>query len=322
MMLGTIFSIFSRYRLDHELDHSEELLFFVLLGQINWARGEDNNLLNTNVEIGNRKMELISRMSTKQIHRARNGLSQKGIISFSCGTGKKNYARYRLGPYFDDFKEEVKTAKLDIGTKVNDIVNVQVYDKENDQLNVQLNDQLNVQLTARKRVRKMSNDKHRYIEHRDTELRTENLDLREENVESSDRTYVPADAETSAPRPESTPYEEIATQFMGICVDLPRIKEVKDWTSQRKNSVKSLWKKHNSLSWFIDLFMRVHDSDFLSGRVNSFKAGFDWIFKPANLQKILEGNYDNRDNSAQKFAGLKAFWEEAQAEEAMKDAAK
>ena len=51
----------------------------------------------------------------------------------------------------------------------------------------------------------------------------------------------------------------------------------------------------------------MNNSDFLSGRAKSFKAGFDWIFKPANLQKILEGNYDNRDNSAQKFAGLAQF---------------
>lgn len=317
MMLGTIFSIFSRYRLDHELDHSEELLFYVLLGQINWARGEDNNLLNTNVEIGNRKMELISRMSTKQIHRARNGLSQKGIISFSCGVGKKNYAKYRLGPYFDNYKDEGKTDKLDIGTKVNDIVNVQVYDKVNDQLNVQLNDQLNVQLMARKTTRKMSNDKHRYIEHR-----TKNLDSREENLEISDKTYVPAVTETRAPRPESTPYEEIATQFMDICVDLPRIKEPKNWTTQRKTAVRTLWDKNNSLQWFIGLFERVQQSDFLAGKTGSFRASFDWILKPANLQKILEGNYDNRDNSRYKYAGLQSFLADAEAEEAIKSGVK
>lgn len=318
MMLGTIFSIFSRYRLDHELDHSEELLFYVLLGQINWARGEDNNLLNTNVEIGNRKMELISRMSTKQIHRARNGLSQKGIIIFTCGTGKKNYARYRLGPYFDNCKEEVKTAKLDIGTKVNDIVNVQVYDKENDQLNVQLNVQLNDQLTARKRVRKMSNDKHRYIE-----LRTKNLDLREENLESRDNTHVTATAEVCVPEPETVPYDEITSLFNRICISLPSIKEPPSWSEQRKKTVRTVWSKNPNIDWFVTLFDRVQQSKFLTGSTGgTFRAFFDWIFKPANLQKILEGNYDNRDNSAQKFAGLKAFWEEAQAEEAMKDAAK
>lgn len=37
-------------------------------------------------------------------------------------------------------------------------------------------------------------------------------------------------------------------------------------------------------------------SDFLNGLVKGrdFKAGFDWIFKPSNFIKILEGNYDNK----------------------------
>jgi hypothetical protein len=38
----------------------------------------------------------------------------------------------------------------------------------------------------------------------------------------------------------------------------------------------------------------VQDSDFLTGRTGKFTASFDWIIKPANRQKILEGNYANK----------------------------
>ena len=33
MMIGTVFNQYSRYRLDHELAHSEEILFIALLAQ-------------------------------------------------------------------------------------------------------------------------------------------------------------------------------------------------------------------------------------------------------------------------------------------------
>jgi DNA-binding transcriptional ArsR family regulator len=41
---------------------------------------------------------------------------------------------------------------------------------------------------------------------------------------------------------------------------------------------------------------RVMASEFLSG---TLRPGFDWVLKPANTTKILEGNYDNRRGGAQ-----------------------
>jgi len=43
------------------------------------------------------------------------------------------------------------------------------------------------------------------------------------------------------------------------------------------------------------LCMRIEASDFLTGRTDKpFSCGIDWILKPANFAKILEGNYDNK----------------------------
>ena len=45
------------------------------------------------------------------------------------------------------------------------------------------------------------------------------------------------------------------------------------------------------------LFFKVEASDFLSGRVKDWKASFDWVIKPVNAVKILEGNYDNKQHA-------------------------
>lgn len=46
---------------------------------------------------------------------------------------------------------------------------------------------------------------------------------------------------------------------------------------------------------------RVAASDFLTGKVpptgkrkRAFRATIDWVLRPANATKIIEGNYDNR----------------------------
>jgi hypothetical protein len=53
---------------------------------------------------------------------------------------------------------------------------------------------------------------------------------------------------------------------------------------------------------------KVRDSPFLRGQVNgngheNFRCTFDWLLKPANFTKIMEGNYDeNRNHQEQRGA--------------------
>lgn len=42
-------------------------------------------------------------------------------------------------------------------------------------------------------------------------------------------------------------------------------------------------------------FVKAENSPFLRGEKSDFKADFDWIMKPDNLPKILEGKYDDRE---------------------------
>ena len=43
---------------------------------------------------------------------------------------------------------------------------------------------------------------------------------------------------------------------------------------------------------FVVFFKKIESSDFLTGRTGHFKAAFEWIIRPENIEKILSGKYD------------------------------
>ena len=52
---------------------------------------------------------------------------------------------------------------------------------------------------------------------------------------------------------------------------------------------------------YIDLFERVEQSDFLSGRSGKWKGcTFNWIIQPNNIEKIMNGSYDNHSTASKK----------------------
>ena len=70
-------------------------------------------------------------------------------------------------------------------------------------------------------------------------------------------------------------------------------------TTARRSAIKSRVSEHG-INSVITVFQKVKDSQFLNGKK---WCGFDWIFKPANYIKILEGNYDNNGASNNKTNG-------------------
>lgn len=72
------------------------------------------------------------------------------------------------------------------------------------------------------------------------------------------------------------------------------ISTIRSLSKQRKATVAARCREHGKQE-VMNVIQRVVASDFLAGRTDrGFHVGFDWIFKAANFQKIIEGTYDNR----------------------------
>jgi hypothetical protein len=84
--------------------------------------------------------------------------------------------------------------------------------------------------------------------------------------------------------------------FHECCPSLPKILKV---TEPRQKRIAKLPGLVGDVRAY---FERVESSDFLTGRKHSsdWNADFDWLLKPANVQKVLEGSYDNSSRGSPK----------------------
>jgi len=73
--------------------------------------------------------------------------------------------------------------------------------------------------------------------------------------------------------------------------------KVKDWTKAREKAAGAVLKARSLEEWSLAC-ERTEASEFLSGRSEKWThCSFDWLTKPANLIKVLEGNYENRNGT-------------------------
>lgn len=119
----------------------------------------------------------------------------------------------------------------------------------------------------------------------DTQVRIGNDRLGKDRIENS----------ADKPQQSDTEIQSVVDAYHSICLDLPKIRTL---TKQRRSAVKARISE-NGIDTITEAFRKAQASDFLTGKVNDFKASFDWIMKPSNFCKILEGNYDNRPAQAQ-----------------------
>jgi hypothetical protein len=114
---------------------------------------------------------------------------------------------------------------------------------------------------------------------------------------------LPPMGEAAAPLGETMEYQRALDLFKQKCPSLPAPRGL---TDSRRKAIRSAGNilKSNDMR-FTQFFERVEASDFLTGRdeQNWHNCGFDWILKPTNLQKIIEGNYDNDRNKKQEGGG-------------------
>ena len=90
---------------------------------------------------------------------------------------------------------------------------------------------------------------------------------------------------------------------------LPTLRRVEVWNETRKGYLRQRWREvaeelsgqkdiqvSDILNWFAEFFTHIGQSKFLTGKVNSkdrraFVADLEWILKPSNFAKIVEGKY-------------------------------
>ena len=84
---------------------------------------------------------------------------------------------------------------------------------------------------------------------------------------------------------------EVQNLYNSICLSFPKVKSLSD---MRKKAIKARLNTY-SLDNFKNLFEKAEASDFLKGKNDrNWIATFDWLIKDANIAKVLDGNYDNK----------------------------
>ena len=116
------------------------------------------------------------------------------------------------------------------------------------------------------------------------------------------------DIRTDNKNTDISTYNTVTELFSKICISFPKIVALNE---ERKKAIRSRLKEY-SLEQIEEMFRKAENSDFLTGRIckkgeRPFKASFDWLMKPSNFIKVLEGNYDNRGVNNGELRGNPAY---------------
>lgn len=100
---------------------------------------------------------------------------------------------------------------------------------------------------------------------------------------------------SSDPVKKTDKIQDVVDLFNAIVSSMPKVKSL---TATRKKNITARLKDYG-MEKIVEVFHKAEASDFLCGRVKEWKAGFDWVMKPENFVKIMEGNYDNKMSKQQ-----------------------
>ena len=126
--------------------------------------------------------------------------------------------------------------------------------------------------------------------------------------DKKEKNNIDANASSSgaaAPDPDLSSQESV--DFVGLIKFFNRTMEeagaiiprCKSCDGKRREFVRARIREHG-LNAVYEMITKASQSDFLNGKSRSgWIADFTWLFRPSNFQKVLEGNYDNRNNHYQ-----------------------
>lgn len=123
---------------------------------------------------------------------------------------------------------------------------------------------------------------------------------RSESIENRDKRIEIKEKEQE--EKEKTPYSQIVAEYTAILGDkLPKVLKL---TDARKAAIRARWEEYGDAEAFTRLFKKTAASAFLTGQNDrKWTADFDWLMKPTNFTKVLEGKYDDRKAEKEKEKG-------------------
>lgn len=104
-------------------------------------------------------------------------------------------------------------------------------------------------------------------------------------------------------KPEKVELNNVVEEFNQVVSRLPKVTAL---TTKRRNTIQQRIKEHGREAVSV-CFFKAGKSDFLCGiNDRGWMASFDWIMKPENFVKIIEGNYDNKTQIPRNMQGALA----------------
>jgi hypothetical protein len=102
----------------------------------------------------------------------------------------------------------------------------------------------------------------------------------------------PDTAEAPADKSDPVPYTKIMELYNRTCASFPKIQII---DGSRRKAVGARFKTYGNIDVFRTLFEKTEASSFLKGNNDrNWRADFDWLMKPNNTAKVLEGKYDDK----------------------------
>lgn len=126
----------------------------------------------------------------------------------------------------------------------------------------------------------------------------QNQEEEQENIISSLKEEVDSLTNTIQPIAQC-PHEEIILKYHEI---LPMCRPVRAWNKTRRSYLRQRWSEESirqNIEWWKSYFTYVKESKFLIGHVENKNGGapfivdLEWLIKPSNFTKIIEGKYHN-----------------------------
>lgn len=86
-------------------------------------------------------------------------------------------------------------------------------------------------------------------------------------------------------------YNYIFEQYNLICQGMTAVQKQSD---SRKKAIKTRLTSGYTVQDIVDVFQKASQSSFLKGNnIRGWRADFDWLLKPDNMIKVMEGKYDD-----------------------------